>query len=429
MMFKRKVMPCLLCGVMVVGLLAGCGEKVDSAGNQDGITTISLAFQYDYEIPKDVIEEYMEKNPDIKIEYRNLVEDDQEMVTKLTGGSFEDVYIIPSVLALSELPNYFAPLGDAKELAEKYYYGDYMNVDGKAYGYPIGVVYEGLLYNQTVLDKYYEGKIPKTLDELYECCRILKENGIIPFYTNAGSEWPIRYWDNLAVTMSDDPDYANTIVETEEPWAEGSYLRQAEDILATLAANGWVEQDVVSADQWDTSVASLGMGETAFILTGSWAIPYVKDAAESLGNDRDSIGFTAFPYKNDVSAENQLNLRVAQDLFIGVNKNAKNLEAAKKFAKYFAENISPYIGENGIQRENGYVQPDVEAVSELDYVNLYTSPAKNPEIAEMGGNCKIDVYQYDAFLLEYVILPSIEAKSPDGAKYNELNELWKTNFK
>lgn len=392
-------------------------------------TTVSLAFQYDYDVVKDVVEEYMKENPDIDIQYRVLSENDEEMVTKLTGNVFEDVYIVPSIMQTSELPNYFAPLGDAEALNEKYYYGSYLAVDGQAYGYPIGVVYEGLLYNQDVLDKYYDGKVPTTLDELYECCGILADNGITPFYSNAGSSWPLRYWDNLAITMSDDPDYANTIIDNEEPWAEGSYLRESENILATLAANGWLESDCVTADQWDSSVASLGMGQTAFILTGSWAIPYVKDAAEELGNSRDSIQFTAFPYKNDVSADNPLNLRVSQDLFLGVNKNAENLDAAKEFAAYFAEHISGNIGENGIFREGGEVLPDVAELSKLDYVKLYDSPARDPKIQEMAGVSKVDVYAYDSFLLEYVILPCQESGKADSAKYDDLNTLWKQNFK
>lgn len=452
---KSRLISSMICVLLVISLVSGCGSdssqdnasSSDESSSQDDASSsnessqdnasssneeevvVSLSFQYQYDVAKEVIESYMEEHPNVKIEYRKLDENDEEMVTKLTGGVFEDVYIIPSILEISELPNYFAPLGDAAEMAEKYYYGDYMNVAGQSYGYPIGVVYEGLLYNQDVLDKYYDGKVPMTLDELYECCGILADNGIIPIYSNAGSSWPLRYWDNLAITMSNDPDYANTIVTTEEPWAEGSYLRQAEDILANIAANGWLEADVVSADQWDTTMTSIAMGETAFIFTGQWAIANIRATTEELGNNGDAIQFTAFPYKNDVSAENPLNLRVAQDLFIGVNKNAKNLDAAIEFAQYFSENIPEYISENGILIEGGEVMDSVAHLQELDYINLYTSPARDPKIAEMAGNCKVDVYAYDSFLLEYIILPTSQSGSADTAKYDELNELWKTNFK
>ncbi|MGN1142426.1 MAG: ABC transporter substrate-binding protein [Oliverpabstia sp.] len=447
---KKRLLATFLCGTMIAGMMSGCGSAAntnssgdsaegaetqsdDSSAGSDSADsgekkTISFAYQYDYEVAQEVVEAYEKEHPEIEIEYRTLSEDDQEMVTKMTGNSFEDVYVIPSILSVSELPNYMAPVGNAEELAEEYYYGDYMNVDGQAYGFPIGVVYEGMLYNQEVLDEYYGGKVPTTLDELYDCCKVLAENDIIPFWLNAGSEWPIRYWDNLAITLSGDDDYANDIVTNQEPWSEGEPLREAETILATLAANGWVEKDVVTGDQWDTTCASIAMGKCAFILTGSWAVAYIQNLVKEMGGNPDAIQFGPFPYKNDVSSDSPLRMRVANDLFLGVNKNAEYLEEAIDFARYFCENIPPYIGSNGIQKENGFIQENLESLAGLDYVEFYSSPARDAAISEMGGNCKIDVYQYDAFLLDYIILPAVQEGNADAAQFDKLNELWKSNF-
>lgn len=433
--------------VMAFSLLTGCGsgssdstsadtsestESTDAADSSStGDVTLSLAFHYPEDFFEEsimpIVESFKELHPELKeVTFTTLSgTSDEQQITRLTGGQYEDVILVPSTLLNSELSNYFAPLGDATEMAEKYYYGDYMQYDGQSYGIPIGVVYEGILYNKTALDTYCDGVVPKTLDELYTCLAQLKENGITGFYTNAGSVWTMRYWDNLAITMSEDNDYANKIVTTQEPWAEGTALREADDILAEIVRNGYVEADVVTADQWDSSLTALGGGEAAFMFTGTWALSQAQEHAEDLGLSADSIGFAPFPYKNDVSADNKLRMRVAQDLFMGVNKNSENLELAKEFCAYFCENISLSLGMNEILIDGGENQPDLAFLQDLDYVETYTSPAKDTAIQEMAGVAEIDVFQYDGYLLDYVMLPVMNGEQP---QYDKLNELWGKNF-
>ncbi len=456
---RKKIVSVMLATVLTVSMVSGCGninnggaqagqeedleestdsvtesneESADDGGDAaEGSITLTMAFHNTEEwyeenmIP--VVEEFKQMHPEVKdIVYTTLSGmGDEQQVTRLTGGQYEDIVLVPTILLASEWGNYFAPLGDASEMAEKYYYGDYMQYEGQSYGIPIGVVYEGLLYNKKVLDQYCDGNIPKTLDELMDDCAKLKENGVIGFYTNAGSIWTMRYWDNLAITMSDDPDYANKIIDAQEPWAEGSSLRDSADILAQLASNGYLEPDVVTADQWDVSLTSLGSGQTAFMFTGTWALSQAQEHAVAAGFSADDIGFAPFPYKNDVSADNKLNLRVAQDVFLGVNKNSENLELAKEFCAFFCERVSLAMGMNEIMIDGGKNQPDLEFLQELDYVQTYTSPARDSKISEMAGIAGIDVYNFDGFLLDYVILPVLNGKEPE---YDKLNEAWKKNF-
>ncbi len=449
---KKKLLYSIMAGMISAGLLTGCqsgtsensqpsSTEAEPSGNEAASetgaatsqrdVTLSLGFhmneKYD-DVILPIIQEFQKLHPEVKeVTFTGLSSvTDEQQVTRLTGGQYEDVVLIPSILLPSELPNYFAPLGTTEEMAEKYYYGDYLQVDGQSYGCPIGVVYEGIIYNQDVLDQYCDGIVPKTLDELMDCCEKLHENGITCFYTNAGSVWPMRYWDNLAITMSGDNDYANKILTTEEPWAEGTPLRQADDLLAQFAKNGWLEADVVSANQWDVSLASLASGDTAFIFTGTWALSQAQDNAEALGLPRETIGFMPFPYKNDVSADNPLKLRIAQDLFMAVNKNTEHMELAQEFVRFFCERISLPLGMNETMIDGGQNQPELEFLSSLDYVEMYTSPAKDNRLQEMAAVAEIDVFAYDGYLLDYIMIPSLNGEEP---QYDKLNELWGKNFK
>ena len=183
--------------------------------------------------------------------------------------------------------------------------------------------------------------------------------------------------------------------------------------------------DLVTSNLFDSSLVDMAQGNIAFMITGSWALPMLRDAAVELGYPEESMGFAPFPYKNDVSVENPLYMRISQDLFMGVNKDSKNLELAKEFCSFFCERISLAVGMNEIMKEGGKTQEELNNLQDMDYVKFYTSPAKDAKIQEMGAAAGLDVYQYDGFLLDYVILPPMNGQE---AQFDKLNELWGKNF-
>lgn len=427
--FLRKI----LAGTLIAGMvmpMAACGNSSGEGKDKKKEEGIELSIGFNVETSdvayeRDIVpifEAFMEEHPEvtnIKLTGMGKMTEDQQ-VTRLTGGKYDDVLLLPMSMKTENLPTYFAPLGDAEELGKKYFYGDYIQVDGESYGMPIGVVYEGLIYNQKVLDECYEGKVPSSYDELLECCDAINAAGKTCFYTNAGAQWPLRFWDNLAVTMSEDPAYANSIVTNKTPWAEGEALYRSSSFLADMVSKGYVEPDVVT-EQWDTSRVSLATGETAFMLIGTWALPQIKEVAAEMGEDPENIKFAPFPYKNDISASNKVYVRVSEDLFMGVNKNSENLELAKEFCMYFCENVSLSRGMNESMKEGGRNAEGLEFLQDLDYVELYSSPAKDTKIAEQAGEAKIDVFSIGSYLQEYVIQPSAEGGTP---RFDDLNRLW-----
>lgn len=428
--FLKKLAAGTLAASMTVSLAAcgGSGSKEKEKGIELSIgfnvETSDVTYERDI-VP--IFDAFMKEHPEvknIKLTGMGKMTEDQQ-VTRLTGGKYDDVLLLPMSMKTDDLPNYFAPLGDAEEMGEKYFYGDYIQVDGESYGMPVGVVYEGLIYNQKVLDECYGGKFPSSYDELMECCKAIHDAGKICFYTNAGAQWPLRFWDNLSVTISEDPAYANSIVTNKTPWAEGEPLNQSCSILEDLVSNGYVEPDVVT-EQWDTSRVSVATGETAFMLVGTWALPQIKEVAEEMGEDPENIKFAPFPYKNDISASNKVYVRVSEDLFMGVNKNSENLELAKELCLYFCENVSLSRGMNESMKEGGKNAEGLEYLQELDYVELYSSPAKDVQIANQAGEAKIDVFSIGTYLQEYVIQPASEGKA---ARFDDLNKLWGSTVK
>ncbi|MDD3411185.1 MAG: extracellular solute-binding protein [Eubacteriales bacterium] len=387
--------------------------------------TLSIAFHYPEEYASDIITEFEAAHPGVKVEYNYFQITDEELITRLVGGEYWDVGLVPKAWGNAELTNYYMDLGSSAQWADQYYFGDFRSYEGETYALPIGVVYEGLLYNQAVLDQYNNGVMPNTLDDFMALCQVLKDNGVIPVWCNGGSGWAMRYWTNLAATITEDADYANQIALAKDPWAEGSALRTANAYLETFAKNGWLEPDVVTGNQWDTSTASLSLGQTAFILTGTWAVDNARSMAQSLDVNPENIKFAAFPYKNDVSADSPLWLRVSEDLFCGVSNKSEHPELAKELLTFFCDHIANAIGMNGANKETGKPVASVEYLASIDYYLLYSPSMNDAKIEEYANNCGIDLYAYDNYLLDYVVLPALESGT---ANWDGLNEAWNKNF-
>ena len=412
----KKFLAFLLALTMVLGLVPAMAEEE---------ITLSILFHFKEELVADVIKGFEESHPGVKIDYTYVQITDEELVTRLVGGEHWDVLNMPTVIPNSELSNYFLPLGTPEEWADEFFFTDYKAYEGTTYGLPIGGVYEGLMYNQQVMDQYNNGEVPKTIDEFMALCQVLEDNGVTPVWSNGGNGWALRYWTHLAATIAEDADYANKVSLAKDPWAEGTALRQANAYLETFAKEGWLEADVVTSNQWDTSTASLSLGQTGFILTGTWAVDNARIMAESLGVDPQNIKFAAFPYKNDVSAENPLWLRMGEDLFSGVGKNTQHPELAKELLSYFMGHVSNKIGMNSANKVYGTPSESVSYLADIDYYTTYSPTANDLTIQTYANNCGIDLYAYDNYLLDYVILPVLNGGE---SNWDGLNAAWNTNF-
>lgn len=101
-------------------------------------------------------------------------------------------------------------LEDLTDQWDKYYLKDGVNaevakamtVDGKIYGAPLNVIYNGVYYNKEIFAKY-NLKEPKTLEEFLAICEKLKKEGVTPI--GIGTTWQSFVWPQ-ALMGSIDPD-------------------------------------------------------------------------------------------------------------------------------------------------------------------------------------------------------------------------------
>lgn len=213
MKYEEKIVSVLLTAAMATTMLAGCGgnsnTKSDANANSDaaeGSTTAdagsSDAGSSDGEeitlkvfsnlpdrkngqglVEQTIIQEYMNENPNVKIEVEAL--DEEAYKTKFRAYSMEG---LPDIVSIWGQPAFLDEVLDAGVLAElnEDDYADYGFVsgslegfkkDGKLYGLPRNTDVAGFYYNQKMFEDN-GWKVPTTSDELLELAGTIQNAGL-----------------------------------------------------------------------------------------------------------------------------------------------------------------------------------------------------------------------------------------------------------
>lgn len=438
-MLNKKVLALCMATTLSSSLLVACGSSASSTVSSESdvsasTTETALTGEITFSLNRSeeelstlyqpIADRFMQENPGTSIQFVVHETDAQIARTQLNAGEFADISIAPRDITPSDLSRFYLPLGSTEELSQTYQYAGLLANDGITYGLPNGVTHSGMLYNKTVVDTYLNGEVPSTLDAWYAACETLKENGITPVWINAGSRWPMSEWDNIAFEISGDPGYRNSLQNVAEPWAEGTPLSQEAQIFQTLIENDWIEEDTV-LDQWDASRKGMASGEIGFMILGSWAVPQLRDVAETLGLDPDTIGFAPVPYKNDVSADSPLNVLLSEDMLFAINKDTQYPELAKAFLEYFLASEAPSLMGLSSPIIGGEKAEWVTDLASLDYVNEMEKDLPDAALTEKCNEMQLDVFMGGTYLITHVLEPLKNGQEPT---LNALNSLWSENF-
>lgn len=283
---------------MTAGALAlsacGDGQSSDASADGDGQTTLTVSlfgtFGYD---ESGLFEQYMEENPDIRIEYESTQGEDKywpALQTKLNSGSgTADIQGI-EVARISEVTANQADLWtDLSETAAADRIADYVawkadaatTADGRVLGLGTDIGPMALCYRS---DLFAEAGIPDDPEEL--AARL----GSWEDFIALGEEFQAGAPDDTAFHDSAGGLY-NAIISTEEEiyYDESGELvletnpavRRAFDLAAQAGESGLTARLEQFIDpSWD---AGFGSGTFASVACPSWMIGYIKGKAGDAG--------------------------------------------------------------------------------------------------------------------------------------------------
>ena len=88
-----------------------------------------------------------------------------------------------------------------------------LKIGGKDYGVPYSALFQGVLFNRAIFDKYGL-KVPTTYDELMAVAKTLKSKGVTPFATHFADNWNIgniTMQFAMSEVFSENPSWGNDL--------------------------------------------------------------------------------------------------------------------------------------------------------------------------------------------------------------------------
>lgn len=368
----------LLLALVMVFTLAACGSsnapaKETPETNANGEEIISGKITYltnRTDLDTDgtyaaLIAKFNEKYPEVEVEVQSITDYAGELATRMQTTEYGDVLMIPDAVPSTAFANYFEPFGTVEDLSDKYQEGYLYSkwYDGQVYGLAYMCTVQGIVYNKAVFEEAGITELPKTPDEFLTCLQMIKDNtDAIPYYTNANSGWTLDQWeDHTFGTITGNANYKNNELPNDTAaFEEGSSHYVVAKLLYDIVSQGLCEADPTTCD-WEASKLMLNNGEIGCMVLGSWAVSQMKDA----GENADDVGYMPFPY----SVDGKQYATSGTDYCYAINKNTKNMAAAKAFVEFMVEESGLALAQGGISLMKDDPMPDgLENFADVEFV-------------------------------------------------------------
>ncbi|RSK28341.1 carbohydrate ABC transporter substrate-binding protein [Bacillus sp. HMF5848] len=444
-MKKSRMALLFLSVVLILTMFVGCGAKEENTSTTDNsnateensnttdnaaseensvsgeITVLTNRTDIVDTVFKDYAAKFNEKYPDVKVSFEAITDYEGQVKIRLNTKDYGDVLLIPNELPVTEVPNFFEPLGTVDELSEKYLFVDEKALNNTTYGIPITVNAEGIVYNKRVFE---EAGITESLlspEAFLDAMKKIKENtDAIPYYTNYAAGWPLTQWEPNRLSVAGEPDYVNVqMPNMDDPFSPGRPHYVVYKLMYDLAKEGLIERDPLTTD-WESSKAMLAKGEIASMVLGSWAISQVQ----ALADNPSDIGYMPFPSNKD----GKVYAASGGDYKIGINLNSKNKDAAEAWLYWFINESNYAVDQGGISPIKGAPMPEtLSAFEEMGVELISNAPPKEGQdglVDEIDKQGEIGLWAADfkARIIEAGI--GNRDESYDDIM-NDLNARWK----
>lgn len=352
---KKKLLATLLCTAMTIGLVAGCGSstqtssgdtadtsaateeaKTDTAAGSDEEGEVELYMfisgpEYADSI-NELLAEYKTVKPNVTINYETTQNDYPTMLkAKLNAGECPDIFSSTAGKEIETYKEYSYDLSGqpVQEAMLPAIQASMQDADGNGcYGFHyVGDQY-GIIYNQDCLDAAGVTSLPKTLDELEECCEKLQAAGIQPFACGWAEWWVFK--QSLIPFLTESVDNYATFVNDMEAGTDSlnnhemikDNMFRFVDIVKANCESKPLESDLASMQAaLATGKAAMGLG------MGPWA----ESSLLAINPDM-NINYGGYPVSDDPA---QCQIAAGASQALRVNKDSEHLQATLDFINWW----------------------------------------------------------------------------------------------
>ena len=361
----RKKIIGLVLATFAMTSLVGCGNSSSNAGNnEEDIVTIKVLSRYSSDQgPDDIvinsrIDQFMEDNPNIKVEheaigdegtYNNMFKtsiatgDTPDIFVNYGGTQFQDYVESGIFYDLSNVAAEDSAWGDK-------YIGSMLDgwkFEGKEgfYGVPMSCFATGIYYNK---DLFQENglKPPTTIAEFEKACDDFVAKGIVPFALGDKDNFRGSHLLANLILKREGFDYTKSIIDGQTKWKDTA-IKEVFELMSNWQKKGYLGENITTMDSSGEQALFLN-GDTAMHLNGSWFMNQINDSENA-----EKIGFIPFPYFEEYPEnKNNWHSGTSEGFSLAANNGEKRLEASIKLLKYLTDaeayNESQKIAKGGI---------------------------------------------------------------------------------
>ncbi len=240
-------------------------------------------------------EKIASKFPNVVLEWDSMDWGDyfsDEMRSKIASDTLPDIIIGKAQDVASYYDSgYLADFGENFTSRIKHDYLKNVTIDGKVYGLPYNMLYQGVLYNRNIFLRYGL-EVPKTAEEMQLVIDRLNEVGMTPFASHFQENW---YSANILMqfavnqVFSEYPNWGDEFRQKLHSFSSSKEYIQCFEQVKTVYSNSWPDAITVNQSKCTKRFAN---EEAAMYVTGTWTI-------QTLRSIRPDMKIGIFPYPNE----------------------------------------------------------------------------------------------------------------------------------
>lgn len=235
----------------------------------------------------------------------------------------------------------------------------------QVYGVPFAVQVVGIFYNKDYYDQFGL-KEPKTWDELVANAKVLKENGITPFFVPGKEAWALTMQHAMVGVSILGPEWIKDLTDGKVNFLDPKFV----DLNKKLNDLKVYYQDGFLANSTQDQDAAFSFGQAAMIFYGVWGYQNWKDFNPDM-----KVGYFMVP---PTTADQEPYAYTYLDGAIALTSNVKNKAGAMEILKFAA---TPEFGTifSGVTYNipavvGAQIPPDPLLEVVLDTYNNHASP-------------------------------------------------------
>ncbi|MHB0862835.1 extracellular solute-binding protein [Paenibacillus sp. SEL3] len=351
---KMKAFAIMMASALALTLAACNNGQSASQGNSGepskGTATkdVTITFQNinpdpstpSYKMIKQIVGQYEQDHPHVKIELDSLNTDQQKLKLKTQAAAKEvpDITIVNPAAQMKPFVDagLLAPLNDVADkegLKDTFQNGllNYYSFDDKLYAFPDGNNIEVVFYNKELFKQAGIQKLPTTFDELITTVKTLKAKGITPIAIGEKDSWTgSLLFMNILLRTNEGPNFLNDVLDGKKTFNDPAFV-EAVDAFQELVQAGAFPDGATSID-YNAGGNIFKTGKAAMYIMGTWETGSI-DASSVAGK----VGAFQFPTVNGKGDVNEY--VIAPGSAFAVSANSEHLQETKDFLHYFVKEM------------------------------------------------------------------------------------------